>query len=115
MQRTVSQPKASPDGQYLAFTCFSYGTFPLWHNDAKIYLYNLKTENTDTLPELNNNINYANSYHSWSTNSHWLAFASKRDNGLYSKIYFSYIDENGHAHKPFVLPQKDPEYYNFLL
>jgi hypothetical protein len=114
-QKTVSQPKASPDGQYLAFTCFGYGTFPLWHNDAKIYLYNLKTGNTDTLPELNNNTSYANSYHSWSTNSHWLAFASKRDNGLYSKVYFSYIDENGHAHKPFILPQKDPEYYDFLL
>jgi len=115
MHRTVSELKASPDGQYLAFTCFSYGTFPLWHNDAKIYLYNFATGRIDTLPELNNNANYANSYHSWSTNSHWLAFASKRDNGLYSKIYFSHINKNGQAYKPFVLPQKDPEYYDFLL
>jgi len=115
MHKTVTELKASPDGKYLAYCCFSYGTFALWHNDAKIYLYNFATGGIDTLPELNNNANYANSYHSWSTNSHWLAFASKRDNGLYSKIYFSYIDKNGQAHKPFVLPQKDPEYYDFQL
>jgi hypothetical protein len=115
MRRTVSELKASPDGQYLAFACFSHGTFPLWHNDAKIYFYNFTTGRIDTLRELNNNTNYANSYHSWSTNSHWLAFASKRDNGLYGKIYFSYIDTDGQAHKPFALPQKDPEYYDILL
>ena len=115
MHRSASELKASPDGKYLAFNCLSFGTFALWHNDAKIYLYNFETESIDTLPELNNNANYANSYKSWSTNSHWLAFASKRDDGLYSKIYFSYIDKNGQAHKPFVLPQKNPEYYDFLL
>ena len=115
MHKTVTELKASPDGKYLAFGCFDYGTFALWHNDAKIYLYNLATGTTDTLPELNNNASYSNSYHSWSANSRWLAFASKRDNGLYGKIYFSYIDKNGQARKPFVLPQKDPEYYDFLL
>ena len=115
IHKTVSELKASPDRKYLAFCCFSYGTFALWHNDAKIYLYNLATGSIDTLPQLNDNANYANSYHSWSTNSRWLAFASKRDNGLYSKIYFSYIDKKGQAHKPFVLPQKDPEYYDYQL
>lgn len=115
LHKSVSELKASPDGQYLAFTCFGYGTFPLWHNDAKIYLYNFKTGIIDSLPNLNNNTNYSNSYHSWSTNSHWLAFASKRDNGLYGKIYFSYVDKNGKASKPFVLPQEDPESYDFIL
>lgn len=115
MNRSATELKTSPDGKYIAFGCISYGTFALWHNDAKIYLYNLVTGATDTLPELNNNGNYANAYHSWSTNSRWLAFASKRDNGLYSKVYFSYIDKDGKAHKPFVLPQKDPEHYDFTL
>ena len=112
---SASELRASPDGKYLAFSCFSYGTFALWQNDAKIYVYNFTSGKVDTLSELNNNANYANAYHSWSTNSRWLAFASKRDNGLYSKIYFSYIDKNGQAHKPFVLPQKDPELYDFKL
>jgi hypothetical protein len=33
---------------------------------------------------------------------------------LFTRPYFSYIDEAGHAGKPFVLPQKDPEYYDSL-
>ncbi len=112
---SASELKASPDGKYLAFCSFRFGTFALWQNDARIYLYNIATGTIDTLPELNNNTNYSNSYHSWSTNSRWLAFASKRDNGLYGKIYFSYIDDSGHAYKPFVLPQKDPEFYDYQL
>ena len=115
LHHTASELKASPDGKYIAFSYFSYGTFALWHNNSKIYLYSIATGKTDSLPELNNNANYANSYHSWSTNSRWLAFASKRDNGLYSKVYFSYIDKDGHAHKPFVLPQKQPDYYDYQL
>lgn len=115
MNKSATELKASPNGKYLAFGCFSYGTFALWHNDAKIYLYHMATGTTDTLPELNNNARYSNAFHSWSTNSRWLAFASKRDDGLYSRVYFSYIDKNGKAHKPFVLPQKDPELYTNTL
>jgi hypothetical protein len=29
--------------------------------------------------------------------------------------YFSYIDDGGKAHKPFVLPQKDPAFYDSFL
>ena len=35
----------------------------------------------------------------------------RRDDGLYTKPYFSYIDEDGRAHKPFLLPQKNPRRY----
>ncbi|MBR5274892.1 MAG: hypothetical protein IKU33_06590, partial [Bacteroidales bacterium] len=41
-------------------------------------------------------------------NSRWLVFSTRRDDGLYTKPYFSYIDEDGNAHKPFLLPQRDP-------
>jgi hypothetical protein len=51
------------------------------------------------------------SYHSWSSNSRWLVFSSRRDDGLYTKPYFSYIDKDGVAHKPFLLPQRDPRMY----
>ena len=32
--------------------------------------------------------------------------------GLFIRPYFSYIDENGRAYKPFVLPQKDAAFYD---
>ena len=51
------------------------------------------------------------SYHSWSSNSRWLVFSSRRDDGLYTKPYFSYIDKDGVAHKPFLLPQRNPRRY----
>ena len=38
--------------------------------------------------------------------------SSKRRDGLFSKVYFSYFDEDGKAHKPFLLPQKDPAFYD---
>jgi hypothetical protein len=34
---------------------------------------------------------------------------------VYTKLYFSSIDDKGHATKPFLLPQKNPwEYYHKL-
>ena len=59
--------------------------------------------------------NGRDTYHSWSSNSRWFVFASKRDDGLYGKPYFCYVDRQGHAHKPFVLPQQDPQFYDMNL
>jgi hypothetical protein len=61
------------------------------------------------------NSRYSESWHSWSSNSRWIAFSSKRQGGLLTRTYFSYVDHTGTAHKPFVLPQKDPTYYDSLL
>ena len=41
-------------------------------------------------------------------------FASKRDGGVLAKPYFSYFDTHGVAHKPFVMPQEDPAFYESL-
>ena len=32
-----------------------------------------------------------------------------------TRTYFSYVDEAGQVHKPFVLPQKNPAHYDSLL
>ena len=56
------------------------------------------------------------SYHSWSHNNRWLVFSSRRLDGLYTRPFFTYIDDKGTAHKPFLLPQKNPvKYYKDLL
>jgi hypothetical protein len=52
------------------------------------------------------------SWHCWSSNSRWIAFASKRRDGVFARIYFSYVDEQGRVHKPVLLPQKDPTFYD---
>lgn len=41
----------------------------------------------------------------------WLMFSSKRDDGMYSRPYFCLVDDNGRASKPFMLPQKHPDFY----
>lgn len=107
MQGSVCHPKASPDGRYLLFTVSRYGTFPIWHRETDLQLLDLLTGKIDKLERVNSN--RSETYHSWSSNSRWFAFASKRGDGQYGRVYFAYVDEMGQVHKPFVLPQKDPE------
>ena len=111
--KSVSQPKTSPDGRYIMYTSFDYGNFPIWHMEADLLLRDLKTGITDSLKSVNSG--RSDTYHSWSSDSRWFVFASKRDDGMYGKPYFAHIDENGKASKAFLLPQKDPDFYDFCL
>ena len=45
-------------------------------------------------------------------NSHWIVFTSRRGDGLYSRLYLAAIDDKGRAHKPFLLPQRQPRAYD---
>ena len=107
---SVCHPRISPDGRYLLYTVADYGTFPIWHPEADLQLMDLQTGAIDTLAIVNSE--KSDTYHSWSSNSHWFVFASKRDDGLYGKPYFCYIDKDGKAHKPFCLPQAHPTFYD---
>ena len=111
--RSVCHPKISPDGRYCLFTVADYGTFPIWHPEADLCMLDLQTGKVDSLSIVNSK--KSDTYHSWSHNSRWFVFASKRDDGLYGKPYFCYIDRQGKAHKPFVLPQKEPTFYDNCL
>lgn len=109
-QRSVCHPRISPDGRYLLYTVADYGTFPIWHPETDLQLMDLKSGAIDTLSVVNSR--QSDTYHSWSSDSRWFVFASKRDDGLYGKPYFCYIDSEGRAHKPFVLPQEHPDFYD---
>jgi len=112
INKSVAFPRVSPDGRFLIFTLADYGCFPIWHKEADLYSLNL----TNTkVSRLDLNSDYCDSYHSWSSNSKWLIFSSKRDDGLTARPYISYIDENGTSSKPFILPQSDPEFYKGFL
>lgn len=112
-ERSVCHPKISPDGRYCLFTVADYGTFPIWHPEADLRMLDLQTGKIDSLSIVNSK--KSDTYHSWSHSGRWFVFASKRDDGLYGKPYFCYFDEHGKAHKPFVLPQREPTFYDDCL
>ena len=112
-ERSVCHPRVSPDGERILFTVQDYGTFPIWHKEANLWMMDLRTGAVDTLKAVNSD--RSDTYHSWSSNSRWFVFASKRDDGLYGKPYFCYLDRNGKAHKPFCLPQRNPSFYDDFL
>lgn len=62
-------------------------------------------------PAVAMNSDDVDSYHSWSGNSRWIVFSSRRDDGLYTRLYISHINSDGEASKAFMLPQKDPLNY----
>jgi hypothetical protein len=109
-ERSVCHPRLSPDGRFVLYTIADYGTFPIWHPEADLQMINLQTGAIDSLSMVNSE--KSDTYHSWSSNSRWFVFASKRDDGLYGKPYFCYVDKDGKAHKPFCLPQEHPTFYD---
>lgn len=106
---SFSHLKCSPDNRFLLVTAASYGTFPVWHPEAELWLIDMTNGKINTMPETN--AYGADTYHSWSSNSRWIAFASKRDDNIYGRPYIAYVDKEGRTGKPFLLPQKNPDVY----
>lgn len=109
---SILLPRVSPDGRTLLFCMCQYGCFPVYQPSSDLYLMDLAT---GQYHRLDINSDYSESWHSWSSNSRWIAFSSKRQGGSLTRTHFSYVDETGHAHKAFVLPQKDPALYESQL
>ncbi len=109
---SILLPRVSPDGRFLLFCMCRYGCFAVYQPSSDLYLMNLATGDYHKLAI---NSMYSESWHSWSSNSRWIAFSSKRQGGSLTRTYLSYVDETGQVHKPFILPQKDPTYYDSLL
>ena len=105
---SISQPRLSPDGRYVLFCMHEYGGYPNTQKSSDLYILECAT---NTVRRLGINSEYSESWHGWSTNGRWVLFSSKRDNGKFARIYFSFVDTGGNAHKPFVMPQKDPVFY----
>jgi hypothetical protein len=113
--KSIVLPRISPDGRWLLFCMCNYGAWSGFQEDSDIYIVDLDAAQKTGKYEyraLEANSDKADYWKSWSSNSRWIVFSSKRDDGMFTKSYFSYIDANGVAHKPFVLPQKDPAFYD---
>ena len=110
---SVCHPKASPDGRWLLFTVADYGTFPINHRECDLALMDLQSGEMMPLDVVN--ADKSDTYHSWSSRSKWFVFASKRGDGMFGKPWFSHVDPDGTVSRPFLLPQKDPHFYDKML
>lgn len=112
--KSVSFPKISPDGKLIVFGLQEFGNFSAWHKDCDLYAYRIADGKIYPLTEANSD--ESESYHSWSSNNRWMVFSSRREDGLNTRLYMTYIDKDGKAHKAFLLPQDDPvKYYAELM
>lgn len=110
-QRSVSLPRVSPDNKYMLFAEGDFGCFHVWHPHADIFIMDMKTQEVRKVENINSD--QSESYPTWSSNGRWIMFASRRDDGNYTRPYIAYFDKNGKAHKAFEVPQKDPNFYTF--
>ena len=111
--KSITFPRCSPDGRFLVFCMTDYGYFTIHHKKSDLYILDLKTGEYHAVSEINSN--QTESYHSWSTNGRWLIFSSRRIDGVHTRTFITHVDETGKFGKPFVLPQKDPDFYNNYL
>ena len=111
--KSISWPRVSPDGRFAMFVMSSSGYFTIQHADADLYCMDLSSHRYWRLDSANSSD--VESYHTWSSNGRWFAFSSKRIDGIRARIYICYFDSLGQAHKPFLLPQKDPYFYSTFL
>lgn len=111
---SINTPRPSYDGRFVMVATMDFGTFPIWHPEADLWLYDIKTGDFRPIEEINSD--GPDSFHNWSSSSRWVVFTTRRDNSLYTLLYIAHMDENGHFGRPFLLPQRNPsKYYDQLM
>ena len=110
--KSATFPRVSPSGRFLLFALGEYGCFHIWHKDADLYVYDLSTGKYWPLEKANSE--YAESYHSWSSDGKWILFASRRMDNNYSRLYIAKMNEDGTSEKAFALPQKSADFYDMF-
>jgi tetratricopeptide (TPR) repeat protein len=90
-------PKVSPDGKWIIFVECKNGL--LMRPDSKLYI--VPFAGGEARP-LESNLPVMNSWHTFNPNGHWLAFSSKSPS-LYTHLYLTHIDDQGHASPPVVV------------
>jgi hypothetical protein len=109
---SIAQPKISPDNRFCLFCMQNYGAYPHAQASSDLYLMDVTTRQYRKLPI---NSEYNESWHSWSKNGRWILFSSKREGGIFTRLYLSHVDSAGNARKPFVLPQRDGDFYDSFI
>jgi len=90
-------PRPSPDGKWIVFT--QARNFMLLQPDSRLVII---PSGGGTPRVMKCNTDSMNSWHSWSPNGRWLAFASKA-RGPYTEILLTHVDADGQDSPPVLL------------
>lgn len=107
-------PRVSPDGRFVLVCMVDHGCFPIYSPESDLYVIDLETmqgPHSASYSKLACNSNQSESWHCWSSNGRWIAFSSNRLGGNLTRTFLSAIDRNGRTSAPFVIPRKDPRFY----
>lgn len=105
---SVTWPRVSPDGRWMLCCISTHGVFPPNQDVSDLIVFDLQKGTRRYVDELNSN--KSESYHSWSSNGRWVVISSRREDGVHTRPYFAHLNSDGTFTKPFMLPQKDPEF-----
>ena len=111
--KSCAFPRPSPDGRYVLHILSDKTNYPIHQKSSDVYLLDLETKEYRRLDKVNSDL--SESYPRWSSNGRWFSFLSTRGDAKSALPYFAYFDAQGQAHKAFVLPQRDPAYYDTFL
>lgn len=109
---TAMMPRITPDGRFMLFSLSDGGAFNLYHTESDLQMMDLQT--SELLPTDILNSSRSESYHAWSSNGKWMMYMTKRFDGRYSRLMLAYWDGTK-FHKPFLLPQQNPEENTLLM
>lgn len=109
MGKSVSWPRPSYDGRFIMYCLTDYGYFPVDHKEADLWIMSLA--DGTTRPATAANSADTESFHNWSSDSRWIVFSSRREDGQTSLAYIAHVDTMGNVSKPFLLPQRHPRAY----
>ena len=109
---TALMPRISPDGRYMLFSLAECGAFNLYHNESDLQMMDLSTGQMVDTEVINSP--RMESYHAWSSNGKWILYSTKKFDGRYTRLMMAYWDGT-RFHKPFLLPQQNPEDNTTLL
>ncbi len=116
--KSIGMPRVSPDGRWLTFCLMDYGYFPTWKQESDLYVMDLQAPPQGgqfAFRPLDVNSDKSESWLTWSSNSRWIVFSSKRLHDVFTRLFISYVDADGKAYKPLLLPQEDPDFYESCL
>jgi WD40 repeat protein len=115
---SVAQPRISPDGHWIFFCAIPYGCWPTYDSSSDIYGIDVlagQAAGKFSCRKLELNSSECESWLSWSSNSRWVVFSSKRVSPLFNRPHIAYVSATGQCSKPFIVPQEEPEFYDSLL